>query len=134
MSAMMEYSAAGAGFGQPTFVRLAILVRGWWPRLLITLAAALCNQGSGIALAAIGALMVARVAGGARGEELTPYILGMVALALGKAVFQWLEMWFAHQLAYGMLAWLRSSAYHALEPLAPAYPLKRRTGHVVPMA
>src|SRR5205814_9254860 len=100
----------------------------------IPLAAAPCNQGSGIALAAVGALLVARVATGARGDELTPYIAGMVALALAKAVFQWLEMWFAHQLAYGMLAWLRSSAYHALEPLAPAYTLTRRTGDVVSMA
>ena len=43
-------------------------------------------------------------------------------------------MWFAHNVAYGMLAWLRSSAYNALEPLAPAYTLKRRSGDVVSMA
>jgi ATP-binding cassette, subfamily C, bacterial CydC len=33
-----------------------------------------------------------------------------------------------------MLAWLRSSAYNALEPLAPAYTLKRRSGDIVSMA
>jgi ATP-binding cassette subfamily C protein CydCD len=43
-------------------------------------------------------------------------------------------MWLAHNVAYGMLAWLRSSAYNALEPLAPAYTLKRRSGDIVSMA
>jgi ABC-type multidrug transport system fused ATPase/permease subunit len=33
-----------------------------------------------------------------------------------------------------MLSWLRSSSYNALEPLAPAYTLKRRSGDVVSMA
>jgi ABC-type multidrug transport system fused ATPase/permease subunit len=43
-------------------------------------------------------------------------------------------MWLAHNVAYGMLTWLRSSAYNALEPLAPAHTLKRRSGDIVSMA
>ena len=116
----------------PTFMRLALLVRPWWRGVALNLTAALLNQGSGIALAVVSALLVARVATGARADELTPYLAALAGLAVAKAAFTWLDMWLAHNVAYGMLAWLRSSAYNALEPLAPAYTLKRRSGDVRP--
>jgi thiol reductant ABC exporter CydC subunit len=115
-------------------VRLALLVRPWWRGVALNLTAALLNQASGIALAVASALLVARVAAGARSDALLPYLATLAVLTVAKAVFTWLDMWFAHNVAYGMLAWLRSSAYNALEPLAPAYTLKRRSGDVVSMA
>src|SRR5918912_1222648 len=118
----------------PTFVRLALLVRPWWRGVVLNLTAALLNQGSGIALGVVSALLVARVAARVQANELWPYLVALAGLAVAKAVFTWLDMWFAHNVAYGMLAWLRSSAYNALEPLAPAYTLKRRSGDVVSMA
>src|SRR5438309_4927754 len=99
----------------PTFVRLALLVRPWWQGVALNLTAALLNQGSGIALAVVSALLVARVATGARANELLPYLLALAGLTVAKAAFTWLDMWLAHNVAYGMLAWLRSSAYNALE-------------------
>jgi len=119
---------------QPTFLRLTLMVRPWWHGVILNLIAALANQGAGIALGVTGALIVARVATGATTAELTPYLLALGILTLGKAVLAWLDMWLAHNLAYGMLSWLRSSSYNALEPLAPAYTLKRRSGDVVSMA
>jgi ATP-binding cassette, subfamily C, bacterial CydC len=118
----------------PTFVRLALLVRPWWRGVTLNLIAALLNQGSGIGLAVVSALLVARVATGVRADELPPYLAALAGLTVAKAAFTWLDMWFAHNVAYGMLAWLRSSAYNALEPLAPAYTLKRRSGDIVSMA
>jgi len=118
----------------PTCVRLALLVRPWWRGVALNLTAALLNQGSGIALGVASALLVARVATGMRTDELLPYLAALAGLTIAKATFTWLDMWFAHNVAYGMLAWLRSSAYNALEPLAPAYTLKRRSGDVVSMA
>src|SRR5262245_13793243 len=118
----------------PTFVRLSLLVRPWWRGVVLNLTAALLNQGSGIALGVVSALLVARVATGMRADELPPYLIALAVLTVAKATFTWLDMWFAHHVAYGMLAWLRSSAYNALEPLAPAYTLKRRSGDVVSMA
>src|SRR5688500_1736117 len=115
----------------PTFVRLALLVRPWWRGVTLNLTAALLNQGAGIALAVVSALLVSRVATGMRVDELPPYLAALAGLTVAKAAFTWLDMWFAHNVAYGMLAWLRSSAYHALEPLAPAYTLKRRSGDIV---
>src|SRR5215831_6077725 len=118
----------------PTFVRLALLVRPWWRGVVLNLTAALLNQSSGIALGVTSALLVARVATGMRADELPPYLIALAVLTIAKATFTWMDMWFAHNVAYGMLAWLRSSAYNALEPLAPAYTLKRRSGDVVSMA
>ena len=60
----------------PTFVRLALLVRPWWRGVALNLTAALLNQGSGIALAVVSALLVARVATGARAHDLPPYQIG----------------------------------------------------------
>jgi ATP-binding cassette, subfamily C, bacterial CydC len=117
----------------PTFVRLTLMVRPWWRGVSLTVITALLNQAVGIALAVTGALLVARVAGGASAGDLVPYLVALAVLTLGKAALAWLEMWLAHNLAYGMLAWLRSSAYNALEPLAPAYTLKRRGGDIVSM-
>jgi len=117
----------------PTFVRLTLMARPWWRGLSLTVVTALLNQAMGVALAVTGALLVARVARGATSDELPPYLLALALLTLGKAALAWLEMWLAHNLAYGMLAWLRSSAYNALEPLAPAYTLKRRGGDIVSM-
>jgi ATP-binding cassette subfamily C protein CydC len=118
----------------PTFARLALLVRPWWRGVTLNLTAALLNQGSGIALAVVSALVVARVATGIRVEELPAYFAALAGLTIAKAAFTWLDMWLAHNVAYGMLAWLRSNAYNALEPLAPAYTLKRRSGDIVSMA
>ena len=116
-------------------MRLALLVRPWWRGVTLNLTAALLNQCSGIALAVVSALLVARVATGIRADELPlSYLAALAVLAIAKAAFTWLDMWLAHNVAHGMLAWLRSSAYNALEPLAPAYTLKRRSGDIVSMA
>jgi thiol reductant ABC exporter CydC subunit len=117
----------------PTFVRLTLMVRPWWHLVALNLVAALLNQASAVALGVVGALLVARVATGI-GLDLHYYLMGLAVLTIAKAVLQWLDMWLAHELAYGMLSWLRSSSYNALEPLAPAYTLKRRSGDVVSMA
>ncbi len=126
--------AQASGARLPTFWRLTLMVRPWWRGVILNLIAALLNQASAIGLGVTGALLVARVATGGRGDELLPYLLGLGFFVIAKSVFTWLDMWLAHNLAYGMLSWLRSSSYNALEPLAPAYTLKRRGGDVVSMA
>src|SRR6266581_6219171 len=80
----------------PTFVRLALLVRPWWRGVALNLTAALLNQGFGIALAVVSALLVARVATGAQADALPPYLAALVGLTVAKAGFTWLDMWLAH--------------------------------------
>ena len=83
----------------PTFVRLALLVRPWWRGVVLNLTAALLNQGSGIALAVASALLVARVAAGMHADELLPYLAALAVLTVAKAIFTWLDMWLAHNVA-----------------------------------
>lgn len=116
---------------RPLYVRLAFLVRRWWLLLAASLAAALLNQATGIGLGLTAALLVAAVAQGTPSDALMPYFVVLAACTAGKAVFAWLEMWLVHDLAYGMLAGLRSTAYDRIEPLAPAYTVHRRTGDIV---
>jgi thiol reductant ABC exporter CydC subunit len=123
-----------AGRRRSDYARLALMARRDWPLLAFVFFCGLANQGCGLGVPVVSALLVARVGrGGMRVEDLPPYLVALVALALGKAVFTWLEGWLAHQVAYGLLAALRKTAYDALEPLAPAYTQKRRTGDITTM-
>ena len=70
----------------PTFVRLALLVRPWWRGVALNLMAGLLNQGSGIALAVVSALLVARVATGMRANELLPYLAVLAGLTIATAI------------------------------------------------
>ena len=45
--------------------------------------------------------------------------------------FTWTESWMAHDLAYRLLAEMRLDLYNKLDPLAPAYLVKRRSGDLV---
>src|SRR5262249_55660905 len=83
----------------PTFVRLALLVRPWWRGVVLNLTAALLNQGAGIALAVVSALLVARVATGAQTNALLPYLIALAGLTVAKAAFTWLDMWLPHNVA-----------------------------------
>ena len=49
-------------------------------------------------------------------------------------VLHWLESWFAHDMAFRMLAEMRIALYRKLDRLAPAYLVRRRTGDLVAMA
>ena len=66
---------------------------------------------------------------------------GFVTLAIVLAcaaplagIFHWLESWFAHAMAYRLLAAMRVQLFERLEQLAPAYLVHRRTGDLASMA
>jgi hypothetical protein len=82
----------------PTFVRLTLMVRPWWHLVVLNILAGLVNQACAIALGVVGALLVARVATGV-GPDLQVYLVGLGVFTVAKAVFQWLDMWLAHELA-----------------------------------
>ena len=86
------------------------------------------NHAFMIAAAGIGAFMVGRVATGAEVEDLYVSAFALGGVVAGRAVAAWAEMWLAHDLAYRILAELRSWLYQALDRLAPGYLLERRSG------
>ena len=114
-----------------TLIRLLRMVRPWWGELTLTSLAAMLNSASTIALAAVGALIVGLAAEGTSVLELRPYLIALAALTIFKAVMAWAESYISHRIAYAILAMMRSRVFDAIEPAAPAYILKRRSGDII---
>ena len=110
------------------WARLLDLVRPWWGQLTLTFILGLAHHSSVIGLAVISALLVGQVITGG-GLTLLLILLGIfVPLA---AFLNWAESWMAHNLAYRLLAEMRIDMYKVLDPLAPAYMVRRRSGDLV---
>ena len=114
-----------------TLIRLLRMVRPWWGELTLTSLAAMLNSASTIALAAVGALIVGLAAEGTSVLELRPYLIALAILTVFKAVMAWAESYISHRIAYALLAMMRSRVFDAIEPAAPAYILKRRSGDII---
>ena len=108
--------------------RLLILVRPWWGQLIITFLLGVGHHGSVIGLAVIGALLVGQVVTGGS-LTLLLVLLGVFVPLVG--FFTWAESWQAHDMAYRLLNEMRVDMYRKLDPLAPAYMVKRRSGDLV---
>jgi ATP-binding cassette subfamily B protein len=115
------------------FIRLFQMVRPWWGELSLASLASLLNSASTIALAAVGALIVGLAAEGASVIELRPYLIALATLTVFKAAMAWAESYISHRIAYGILAMMRARVFDAIEPVAPAYTLKRRSGDIISM-
>ena len=115
------------------FVRLFQMVRPWWGELSLASLAAILNSASTIALAAVGALIVGLAAEGATVIGLRPYLIALAVLTVFKAAMAWAESYISHRIAYGILAMMRARVFDAIEPVAPAYTLKRRSGDIISM-
>ncbi len=110
------------------WVRLFGLVRPVKWQFLITVALGMLNHGSVILLGAATALLVGAVV---RDESLTNLVILVCTLAPLSALFFYLESWQAHDMAFRLLAKMRIDLYEKLEPLAPAYMVRRRSGDFV---
>jgi ATP-binding cassette, subfamily B, bacterial len=108
--------------------RLLGLVRPWWGTQTIVFLLGLLHAAAVVGLAVIGSLLVRQVA---QGGNLTPWLWALGALVPLAALLTWLESWLAHDLAYRLLAEMRIALYEKLDPLAPGYLLRRRTGDLV---
>ena len=113
----------GSGFWQ-----LLRILRPYYWLMAITVLTGILNHGFMIAAAGIGAFMVGSVATGAAAEALSSSAFVLGGVVAGRAVAAWAEMWLAHDLAYRILAELRTWLYQALDRLAPGYLLDRRSG------
>jgi ATP-binding cassette, subfamily C, bacterial CydCD len=108
--------------------RLFRLVRPWaWETALVFLLGPL-QAGAQVALAVISALLVAQVV---NGSDLRPWLLALALTVPLAALLRWTDSWISHDLAYRLLAELRIRLYQLLDPLAPAYLVRRRTGDLV---
>lgn len=110
------------------WMRLLGLVRPVKWQFLITVALGMLNHGSVIILGALSALLVGAVF---RDEPLNTLVILVCTLAPLSALLFYLESWQAHDMAFRLLARMRIDLYEKLEPLAPAYMVRRRSGDFV---
>ena len=110
------------------WVRLFGLVRPVRLQFLVTLVLGMLHHGSVIVLGALSALLVGAVF---REEPLTTLLVLVCVFAPLSALLFYLESWQAHDMAYRLLARMRIDLYDKLEPLAPAYMVRRRSGDFV---
>ncbi len=110
------------------WARLFGLVRPVKWQFIITVILGMLNHGSVILLGAATALLVGAVV---REESLDTLVILVCTLAPLSALFFYLESWQAHDMAFRLLAKMRMDLYEKLEPLAPAYMVKRRSGDFV---
>ena len=108
--------------------RLFGLVRPWRNELVLTFVLGLAHHGSIIGLLVIGALLVGQVI---TGGSLTTLLVLLGVFVPVVAFFNWAESWVAHDMAYRLLAEMRVDVYNKLDPLTPAYMVRRRSGDMV---
>lgn len=108
--------------------RLLALVRPWWGSQAIVFALGLLHAGAVVGLAVLSSLLVRQVASG---QNLGPWLWALGLLVPLSALLGWLESWLAHDLAYRLLAEMRIALYDKLDPLAPGYLMRRRSGDLV---
>jgi ATP-binding cassette subfamily C protein CydCD len=108
--------------------RLFALVQPWWWETALVFMLGPLNALSQVALGVASALLVAQVFSGG---SLSLWLWTLAALVPASAILRWLDSWISHDLAYRLLAELRIQLYHLLDPLAPAYLIRRRSGDLV---
>ena len=108
--------------------RLLDLVRPWWGKLALTFILGVSNHGSTVALGAVTALLVGQVI---TGGSLTVLLILLGVFVPLAAISAWAESWISHDFAYRLLAEMRIDMYGKLDPLAPAYMVRRRSGDLV---
>ncbi|MGE3267688.1 MAG: thiol reductant ABC exporter subunit CydC [Chloroflexota bacterium] len=110
------------------WARLLALVQPWTGTQIVVFLLGLAHAASVVGLTVVSALLV-RVA--ATGADLTPWLWALGIMVILTGFLTWAESWLAHDLAYRLLAEMRIDMYRALDPLAPGYVLRRRTGDLI---
>ena len=110
------------------WIRLLGLVKPWRNELILTFLLGVAHHGTAIGVGVVSALLVGQVI---TGGDLTLLLILLGVLTPLAAFFIWTESWVAHDLAYRLLAEMRVDVYRKLDPLAPAYMTRRRSGDLV---
>ncbi len=87
-----------------------------------------------IAFIGVGVASALAVAALKNGDDPMPWLMAMMVCAPIAGVVHWLESWFAHDLAFKLLAEMRIQLFQKLSALAPAYLMRSRTGDLAALA
>ena len=112
------------------FLKLIPYLRSVLASIIAGIVTGIIHQLVAIAGSAFGAYLVSRAILGAAPKTIMQGIFFLIVLMLLRTLFSYLEMWYAHKAAYGILAQLRVKIYRAIERIAPAYLMNKRTGEL----
>lgn len=116
------------------FWKLFLATRRHWWMFSIVLLTVLIHQGSTMVGATVSGYVVGLAVSGASSEQLLPWLYLLAGSVLGRGLGYWGEMWLGHDLAYRVLSEFRATMFRALERLAPAIMLERRSGDLATTA
>ncbi len=111
--------------------RLAELVRPFLRKLAVSFSAGVLFQASVVGVGAASALLVGQLI---RGEDIAFQLILLGSMVGLASALSWADCWLPHDLAYQLLAEMRVDFYNTLDPLAPAYLARRRSGDLVSIA
>lgn len=113
----------------PLWKLVFLLHRHLWLSACVVLAGIL-KHALAIATAVTSAYIVGLAVTGTTLDELRPWLWQLGGCVVGQALATWLDSWLAHDLAYRIVAEFRATMYWAIERLAPALLIERRSGDV----
>ena len=114
-----------------TLKHLLGFVSNWKAYLGLIIGLGISRVAAFIGVSIMSALAVAAV----KTEQPYQHLLIILAvLASSAGVLHWLESWFAHDMAFRLLADMRVKLFNKLAALAPAFLLRHRSGDLVHLA
>jgi thiol reductant ABC exporter CydC subunit len=111
--------------------RLLRLVLPHWPWLAAAALFGVVAIGANVALMGLSAYLISKAAIASSVAELALAVTGVRVLAVSRATFRYLERYTTHRVMFRILATLRVWFYRAIEPLAPARLVHRRSGDLL---
>ncbi len=123
--------SAGAGGWARAARALFVLSRGGRLAMALAVLCGIARVAAFIAVGALSALAVARLEAGRPFDDLLPWLALAAPLA---GALHWLESWFAHDVAARQMTAMRERLFAALDRLAPAFLLHRRSGDLAAVA
>jgi len=103
----------------------------FWPWIVLSVLLGFATISSGIGLMATSAWIIASAALHPSIAALQVAIVGVRFFGITRGLFRYAERLVSHQVTFRVLARLRTRFYAALEPLAPAGLLSRRSGDLL---
>ena len=113
-----------------TIIRLFRMVRPVRGKMILAILFGTLNHLSNIALVTYGAYLIASIF--VTNESITAIKISLLfILAIVKAISSYLEQTKNHDVAFRLLAQLRTDFYKQLEPIAPAKLIDKRSGDII---
>ncbi|MGF6226858.1 ABC-type multidrug transport system fused ATPase/permease subunit [Inquilinus ginsengisoli] len=119
--------AEGLGWGR-LVAELMKLAMPWKGKLALTFAFGVLRVVAFIGVGVLSALVLLALK---NGEPYGVLLWALAVVAPLSGVLHWLESWIAHDMAFRLLADMRSDVFRKLDALAPAYLVRRRTGDLM---